>query len=154
MSGQECEHDFVYQGAVNFFKNKELIVVLESWICRKCKVTRLGKRGPDVLSSTEGLYPSPEPDKEWVVLVCMANDPPYVEAYQTTVGGEIEHRCPEVSDGTKLILSPDYTIRIAPDGPVLKNHFLFRYVDIVRGYVELGKTPPEVVTIPRRSGGY
>ena len=154
MSRESCEHDFVYQGAVNFFKNKELLVVIESWVCRKCKITKLGKRGPDVLLSTEGLYPSPSPDKEWVVLVCMASDPPYVEAYQAKVGEEIEHKCPEVSEGMRLVLSHDYTLRIFPDGPVLKRHFLLKYDDIVRGYVELGKAPPEVVTIPKRSGGY
>jgi len=147
---QECKHEYVYQGAVNFFKNQELLLVIESWICRRCGLQRLGKRGPDYLSSTEGIYPPPRADKKWYVLACMVDEKPFIEAYQLSLGDEIPHSCSMLGEGERLVLDKDEKMRVGADGPVPSRHFLFKYDDIVKGYVELGKTPPEIITLARK----
>ena len=146
----DCKHEYVYQGAVNFFRNKELLLVIESWVCRRCGLTRLGKRGPEYLSSTEGLYPPPEEGKRWYVLVCMAGEEPFIEAYQLKTGEAVPHECPAYPEKTTLVLGEDESVRLGIDGPPVGRHFIYRYEDIVKGYVELAKTPPEVITLTER----
>jgi len=145
-----CNHDFVYHGALDFFRNKELVAVIDSWRCRRCGVLRLGKRGPEVLSSTEGMYPDIAEGKHWVVFLCLAGNDPLIEVYQLSAGEEAPHRCEHYPPESVMVLSDNFTLRVGVDGPQPRKHFAYRFDKIVKGYVEVGKTPPEVVTITRQ----
>ena len=82
----------------------------------------------------------------------MAGVEPLIEAYQLGEGESVRHECPAFPEGVELLPGSDGVLRAGADGPPAAKHFLYRYVDIVKGYVELGKTPPEVVTLTEGAG--
>ena len=92
-------------------------------------------RGPGYLGSTEGSLPDLEEGKTWVLLVCKATQPAKVEIYQASDNEVLPHTC---SSGAEIRYGGD-----VGDG----YHYLYRLSEIVRGYIELDKTPPEVVTL-------
>lgn len=149
MQQEACQHDFTYHGALNFFKNKELITVVEAWRCRKCGVLRLGRRGPEVLLSSEGMYPDIEPGKEWVVFLCLAGEEPVIEVYQMRPGDEIPHTCDAYPRESVLVLDEDFSLRLGKGDGKPSKHFAYKFSRIVKGYIEMGSIPPEVVTLTR-----
>jgi len=146
-----CTHDFIYHGALNFFRGRELLTVIDSWSCRRCSRLRLGRRGPGVMFSMEGLYPDLPEGKRWVVFLCLAGPEHLIEVYQMKDGDEVPHHCEAYPPEAVMTLSADSGLRVGADGPPPRRHFAYDFEKIVRGYVDLAKTPPEVVTLTRKT---
>jgi len=145
----ECsrQHDYIYYGALNIYVRRELIRVIDAWRCRVCGKIKVGYRGPEVLTSTEGLLPEASPGKHWVLLVCKAGRHPVDELHQVSDRDFIEHRCPASSE--PLYYVKDKGVFLGVDGPPATNHYVYDIARTVRGYIDVSKTPPEVVTLLR-----
>ncbi|MEM1943613.1 MAG: hypothetical protein QXO30_00305 [Candidatus Caldarchaeum sp.] len=146
-----CEesHDYVYHGALNIYMNTELVKVVEAWRCRRCGVMRVGLRGPDVLSSTEGMMPEPSAGKHWVLVVCKTGEEPVFELHQLSDAENLKHRCKAVEGGENLYYVRGKGVFYGLDGPPAGLHYAYELAKTLRGYIELGKTPPEVVSLIR-----
>lgn len=142
--GGEHTHDYVYYGALNIYMRSELVEVIDAWRCRICHVMRVGKRGPEYMSSTDGMMPDLEEGKSWVILVCKAGQQPMAEIYQLGEMDVIPHKCVE---DIKLNYSKISGLR-GDDTPVAR-HYAYELADVVRGYIELETNPPEVVTLTK-----
>ncbi|MEM3031580.1 MAG: hypothetical protein QW756_03985 [Nitrososphaerota archaeon] len=141
ISGEHV-HDYVYYGALNIYRNSELVEVVDSWRCRLCHVMRVWKRGPEYVGSTDGMMPDLEQGRRWVLLVCKAGQQPRAEIHQLMDGEVIPHKCVEEIQLTYSRASGLEGV----DSPLTK-HYAYEMAEIVRGYIELGTNPPEVVTL-------
>ncbi|MCS6770036.1 MAG: hypothetical protein NZ570_06340 [Candidatus Caldarchaeum sp.] len=142
-------HDYVYHGALNIYMKNELLKVVEAWRCRRCGIMRVGLRGPEVLGSTEGMLPEPEPSKHWVVLVCKAGEEPVFDVLQVGDSQQLDHRCPALKRDIALYYVRAKGVFDGLDGAPAEMHFVYELGKTLRGYLELAKTPPEVVSLIR-----
>ncbi len=147
----ECRniHDNIYHGALNIYKDGELVKVIDVWRCRRCGNIRVGLRGPDVLTSSEGMLPDPSPGKHWVLLVCKSGEEPAYNVIQVSDSQYLRHDCQGLGSGESLYYIRGKGVFYGLDGPQATDHYVYELAKIVRGYIELGKTPPEVVTLIR-----
>ena len=136
------KHDFVYYGALNIYLKSELIEVVDAWRCRICHVLRVWKRGPDYLTSTDGMISDLEEGQSWVLLVCKGSEPPRAEIHKLRDMERIPHNC---SDNIELTYSR--ASGISGEDRVRPHHFIYSLDEIIRGYIELDANPPEVVTL-------
>jgi hypothetical protein len=141
-------HDFIYHGALNIYRSREFLQVVDLWRCRVCGHVRVGVRGPGILGSTEGMMPDTGPGMHWVVLVCREGVEPCFELMQVGDEQYIEHRCCG-KQGEKLYYRRGVGVTYGPDGPPATLIHVYELEKTVRGYIDIGKTPPEVVTLLR-----
>ncbi|MEM2236898.1 MAG: hypothetical protein QXR26_01295 [Candidatus Caldarchaeum sp.] len=147
----ECRegHDHIYYGALNIYKKRELLKVVDVWRCRRCGNIRVGVRGPEVLTSTEGMMPETAAGKHWILLVCKAGEEPAYEMFQVSDSQYLDHRCPSLPAGERLYYVRGAGVFYGLDGPPAGMHYVYELEKTVRGYIDLAKTPPEVVTLIR-----
>ncbi len=108
---------------------------------------RVGVRGPDVLSSTEGMLPDLNHGKKWVLLVCRHGEPPCFEVLQLRDGDTFVHRC-EIGE-ENLTYVEGKGVFYGLDGPPATRCHVYELARILKGYIEIGKNPPEVVSLIR-----
>uniref|UniRef100_A0A7C5U6U7 Uncharacterized protein n=1 Tax=Caldiarchaeum subterraneum TaxID=311458 RepID=A0A7C5U6U7_CALS0 len=140
-------HDNIYHGAVNIYDGRELLKVIDVWRCRRCGVMRVGLRGPDVLGSSEGMLPEIESGRHWVLLVCRASGEPCFEVLQLRDEDTFTHKCAEEEETFYYIRGKGLFYGV--DGPPATGCMVYELSKIVRGYVDISKTPPEVVSLIR-----
>ncbi|MEM4190023.1 MAG: hypothetical protein QW544_05875, partial [Candidatus Caldarchaeum sp.] len=133
----------------NIYRNKELLKVVEVWRCRRCGDMRIGVRGPEVLTSTEGMLPPTLENKHWVLLVCKAAEEPVYELHQASDSQYLDHKCPSQPTGERLYYLRGKGVFYGLDGPPAGMHYVYELEKTVRGYIDLARTPPEVVTLIR-----
>lgn len=139
-------HDHIYHGALNIYDGRELLKVVDVWKCRRCGVLRVGLRGPEVLGSVEGMLPDIQDEKHWVLLVCKTGQQPCFELLQLRDTDQISHRC----TGTQTLhYVRGKGVFYGVDGLPASDCYVYEIQKIVRGYVDLSKTPPEVVSLIR-----
>ncbi len=147
----ECRdvHDHIYHGALNIYRDDELVKVVDVWKCRRCGSIRVGLRGPDVLGSSEGILPDLSPGKHWILLVCKSGAEPVYDLIQANDSQYLEHSCLGLRGGERLYYVRGKGVFYGFDGSPASDHYVYELAKTVRGYIELGKTPPEVVTLIR-----
>ncbi|BAJ49876.1 hypothetical protein CSUB_C0007 [Candidatus Caldarchaeum subterraneum] len=147
MSGCADSHDYFYYGALNIYHRSELLKVVDAWRCRRCGVLRVGVRGPEVLTSTEGMLPEPEDGKKWILLVCRHGEPPCFELLQLRDGESFVHKCAFGEESLTYIDGKGVFYGL--DGPPATRCHVYELAKILKGYIEIGKNPPEVVSLIR-----
>ncbi|MEM1946323.1 MAG: hypothetical protein QXH12_01165 [Candidatus Caldarchaeum sp.] len=149
MHGCEAGHDYIYHGALNIYKARELLKVVEAWKCRRCGDIRVGTRGPEVLTSTEGMLPQTAEGKHWLLFVCKAGEEPVYQLLQASDTQYLEHNCPGQPAGERLYYVRGKGVFYGLDGPPAGMHYVYELEKTLRGYIDLARTPPEVVTLIR-----
>lgn len=145
MAGCADGHDYVYYGALNVYDGAELVKVVDAWRCRRCGVLRVGVRGPEVLGSSEGMLPELEPGKHWVLFACKHGQTPCIEILQLKDIDQITHKCSEIEETFRYVKGGG--VFHGMDGPLSASCYAFELQKILRGYVDLSKKPPEVITL-------
>ncbi len=138
------KHDYVYYGALNIYLREDLLEVVDAWRCRICHVMRVWKRGPGYLGSTEGMIADLEEGQSWVLLVCKSGDMPKAEIHKLRDGDPIPHTC---GDNISLTYSKDSGLM--GEDRATPHHYIYHLDQIIRGYIELATTPPQVVSLSK-----
>ncbi|MCS6784893.1 MAG: hypothetical protein RMI43_01675 [Candidatus Caldarchaeum sp.] len=138
-------HDYIYHGGLNIYDAEELLKVVDVWRCRRCGNMRLGLRGPEVLGSSEGMLPDISGDKHWVLFVCKSSSKPCFEVLQLSDTDKFVHKCS--GEEQELHYVRGKGVFYGVDGPMASSCYVYEIGKIVRGYIDLSRTPPEVVTL-------
>ena len=135
------EHDFQYQGSLNIYDGSNPIQTYDSWRCSRCGIVRLCVRRPGRIEP-EFLEDPSSQDERWMILVCKAGKP-RVEAFSIKPGEIIRHEC---TDGRTIEFKVDASLEVKG----VKNHYLYRFDDVLNGFIDISEDPPRVV-VPKRS---
>ena len=135
------KHEFQYHGSLNIYDGSNLIQTYDSWRCNKCGIIRICIRRPGKVEP-EFLEDPSSPDEHWIILVCKA-EKPRVETYSIKPGETIKHEC---VDGRVIEFGGD----VKSEAKVAENHYLYRFEDVLDGFIDVSEDPPKVV-IPKRS---
>jgi len=134
-------HEFQYYGSLNIYYGSNPIQTYDSWRCNKCGIVRICIRRPGKIEP-EFLEDPSSPDERWIVLICRT-EKPKVEIYSVKPGDVIEHKC---VDG-KVI---EFEIGKNFEARGGKDHYLYKFDDVLNGFIDLSENPPRVV-VPKKS---
>ena len=134
-------HEFQYHGSLNIYEGSNPIQTYDSWRCNKCGIIRICVRRPGKIES-EFLEDPSSLDERWIILVCKA-EKPKVEIYSIKPGEVIRHEC---VGGRMIEFKADENLEVKGD----ENHYLYRFEDVLNGFIDVSETPPKVVA-PKRS---
>ena len=134
-------HEFQYHGSLNIYDGSNPIQTYDSWRCGKCGIIRICIRRPGKTES-EFLEDPSSSDEHWMILVCKA-EKPKVEAYSIKPKEIIRHKC---VNGRIIEFRVDENFEVKGD----ENHYLYRFEDVLNGFIDVSENPPKVV-VPKRS---
>jgi len=135
-------------------QGEEVVKIVEAWRCRRCGATKVGLRGPGIVTSTEGLLDLLEPgDARWIVVLWrgVGGIPPDVTAVAAKPGDVVKIETPHEGED-EFIVDSDYRLRRRLDGGEPESVKSFQLDEALTGWIDLAEWPPRLFTLKRHSG--